>query len=281
MHERGADADHEVERADQRGRLVVIVNRLGPVLDLDAVANPQCVDLVAGIAGVLQANEMRAGHAQQRQQLLERKRTQLAPRPAHAAGPGEPDLQARAQRHKARAPALKLLRISPQIAFMPRKIRRVAPQQAGQAAHLDAHVDGRGRKPLRQPATGFGAEYRGRGKRAPECRDQPRIALDHAGARLREQLRQHGGEHQFVAQALLPRDEQRAPGQRPAVPARHGRGRRRVIAAQAAQIVALPAALEVARQQPRHAEVKRSERKIRPQRERPVVIGQRLRRRKS
>ncbi len=49
-----------------------------------------------------------------------------------------------------------------------------------------------------------------------------------------------------------------------------------MIGAQAAQFVALPAALEVADQQPRHRAVKRGERKIGPQRERPIVIGERL-----
>jgi len=52
---------------------------------------------------------------------------------------------------------------------------------------------------------------------------------------------------------------------------------RRVVGIQAAQVIALPAALEVPDQEVRHGPMKGSKREIGPQRERAVVIGERFR----
>jgi len=71
VNERRADRHDAVERAHERRGLVVDIDRSLPVVHGDAMARGESADFVVDL-GVLQADEVHARDAQQRQQLLER-----------------------------------------------------------------------------------------------------------------------------------------------------------------------------------------------------------------
>src|SRR6266513_5018087 len=86
VNERGAYRHDAVERTHQRGSLVVHVYLSLPVVHGDAMARGEIADFVVDL-GVLQADEVDAVKAQQRQQLLQRQRAPRLARMADAALP--------------------------------------------------------------------------------------------------------------------------------------------------------------------------------------------------
>src|SRR5690606_3595718 len=119
-----------------------------------------------------------------------------------------------------------------------------------QASRRKLEIDALGGQALVELALRAGEKRRLR-ERAREKRLQAWLAGDEAATGEREKVREAGGEHDLVAQALLAGHEQRAPGKARAAPARilealvQGLHCRRVEAC----LVFLPAACVVAAQQ--------------------------------
>ena len=266
MRHRGVDRDHRVEARDQR-------RGIGEVLEPRAgVDHVRMIAQDSGVAGAqiaLQADEPHAGLAKQRREAGERQRAIEIVAMRGAARPGDADQRPR--RRQPLRPALRPLRRHRNVRHGRRNGRGCRAERARQAHQRTVQVEARQLAAARDDG--------GNARDPGEQRHQVGLDLqDHVGAAPGDQrgiaheldgvaetllgVQQHG-----LAREVLRAGPQRRRERPPALRER-GRG--------PAPFVRCPAGREIAEREPRHGELELRLGEIRPERDRPLQIGDRL-----
>src|SRR5262245_39276046 len=133
MHNGSLHRNDQIERAHERGCLIIVVDRLLPMVDAHAVSTFQIGQFRLAFR-VLQADEADIPAPQYGQPLVERDRPCRSPSLIHPAAPGDPDLAPPRKRRESPAPRRNPLRMRSQITVVDWKGFKRAAKVLRQAA---------------------------------------------------------------------------------------------------------------------------------------------------